>query len=192
MTARDGGNGGYVRAVIGATPPRPRIALIWAMARNRVIGRGNALPWRLPADLAHFKALTLGHPVIMGRKTFESLGRPLPNRTNIVVTRDRNYAPPDCLVAHSLDEALDMANPRVAAPDGLVFVIGGEDLYRQTLPLAQRLYVTEVDADIQGDAYFPEIDRHEWTERERRVHPADDKNTFACTFLTLERKAPRP
>ena len=192
MTARDGENTGNAGAVSRTRPPRPCLALIWAMARNRVIGRANALPWRLPADMAHFKALTTGHPVIMGRKTFESLRRPLPNRTNIIVSRDRDYAPPACLVAHSLDEALDMASLKSAPPERLVFIIGGENLYRQALPLAQRLYITQIEADVEGDAYFPEFDRHEWTECERHDHPADENNAFACTFLTLERKTPRP
>lgn len=160
------------------------------MARNGVIGRDNALPWRLPADLQHFKALTTGHPVMMGRKTFESLGRPLPNRTNIVVTRDRNYAPPGARVAHSLDEALAMATAYLPA-DRQVFVIGGENLYTQMLPRAERLYVTLVDAEVDGDARFPEFDWQQWRELERHEHPADDRNRYACRFLTLERKTPR-
>jgi dihydrofolate reductase len=168
----------------------PIIALVWAMARNGVIGRDNALPWRLPADLQHFKALTTGHPVLMGRKTFESLGRPLPNRTNIVVTRDRNYAPPGARVAYSLDEALAMATAYLPA-DRQVFVIGGENLYTQMLPRAERLYVTLVDAEVDGDARFPTLDWQQWRELERREHPADDRNRYACRFLTLERKTPR-
>lgn len=161
------------------------------MARNRVIGRSNALPWRLPADMAHFKALTTGHPVLMGRKTFESLGRPLPNRTNIVVTRDRQFQPPGGLVAHSIDAALAIAAEHLNAGDPEVFVIGGEQLYRQMLPLADRLYPTLVEAEVEGDAWFPELDWQEWREVDRRVHPVDHKNPHACTFLTLERKTPR-
>ena len=171
--------------------PRPRIALIWAMARNRVIGRHNALPWRLPVDMQHFRELTTGHPVIMGRKTFESLGRPLPNRTNIVITSDRHYAPPGCLVAHSLDEALAMAGPHVPPNDPEIFVIGGEQLYAQMLPSADRLYVTLVETEVEGDAWFPEFDLSMWREIKRGLHPADDKNPYPCTFLTLERKTPR-
>lgn len=167
----------------------PIIALVWAMARNGVIGRDNALPWRLPADLQHFKALTTGHPVLMGRKTFESLGRPLANRTNIVVTRDANYAPAGAQVAHSLDEALAIATAYLPA-DRQVFVIGGENLYTQMLPRAERLYVTLVDAEVDGDARFPALDWQQWRELERREHPADDRNRYACRFLTLERKAP--
>lgn len=173
-------------------PSRPRIALIWAMARNRVIGRGNALPWRLPADMRHFKTLTTGHPVIMGRKTFESLGRPLPNRTNIVITRDPGYAPPGCLVAYSVDEALAEAVQHTSSDDAEIFVIGGENLYAQMLPRADRLYVTLVEADVDGDAWFPAFDWQEWRETARSARAADDSNTYACTFLTLERKTPRP
>jgi dihydrofolate reductase len=171
--------------------PRPVVALIWAMARNRVIGRGNALPWRLPADMAHFKALTTGHPVLMGRKTFESLRRPLPNRTNVVITRDPRFEAAGCLVARSTDEALELAARHLDRNDAQVFVIGGADLYRQMLPHADRLYPTLVGADVAGDAWFPEFNWQEWRELERRVHPADLQNPYPCTFLTLERKTPR-
>ncbi len=173
------------------TAPRPRVALIWAMTRNRVIGRANTLPWRLPVDMQRFKALTTGHPVVMGRKTFESLGRPLPHRTNVVVTRDTGYAPAGCLVAHSLDAALALAADHAAPDKPEIFVIGGADLYRQTLARADRLYVTLIEADIAGDAWFPEFDWQDWREIERRAQPADDKNQYACTLLTLERKTPR-
>lgn len=159
------------------------------MARNGIIGRDNALPWRLPADLRHFKALTTWHPVLMGRKTFESLGRPLPNRTNIVVTRDRNYAPPGARVAHSLDDAMAVADAHLP-DDRLVFVIGGENLYTQMLPRADRLYVTLVDAEVDGDARFPAFDWQEWRETERREQPADEHNAYPCRFLTLERRTP--
>ena len=191
MTAKDGGNAGNAGAVSGAATARPRIALIWAMARNRVIGRHNTLPWRLPVDMKHFRELTTGHPVLMGRKTFESLGRPLPNRTNIVITTDRRYAPQGSLVAHSLDEALALAAPHVPPNDPVVFVIGGENLYAQMLPRADRLYVTLVEAEIEGDARFPEFDLEAWRETQRIAHPADDKNPYPCVFLTLERKTPR-
>ena len=188
MTVKDGANTG---AVSSTTAARPRIALIWAMARNRVIGRHNALPWHLPADMKHFRELTTGHPVLMGRKTFESLGRPLPNRTNIVITSDRHYAPQGCLVAHSLDEALALAVPHVPPNDPEIFVIGGEQLYTQMLSRADRLYMTRVETDAEGDAWFPDFDLGTWREIQRDVHPADDKNPYPCTFLTLERKSPR-
>jgi len=161
------------------------------MARNRVIGLGNALPWRLPADLAHFKTLTSGHPVIMGRKTFESLGRPLPNRTNIVITRDTGFQPAGCQVVHTIEAALASASKFVDPRDPVVFVIGGSDLYRQMLPLADRLYPTLIDAVVRGDAWFPEFDWAAWKELERHEHPADARNPYPCTFLSLERKTPR-
>lgn len=172
------------------TAPHPRIALIWAMSRNRVIGRQNTLPWRLPADMAHFKALTTGHPVIMGRRTFESLGRPLPNRTNIVLTGDRSWSMDGCLATHSLREAINLAVARLPAGKNEVFVMGGENVYRQALAYADRLYVTLVEADVEGDAWFPEIDWKEWRETERRQHVQDEKNAYGCTFLTYERLKP--
>jgi len=187
--------GGANIEITGADPDssqnRPRIALIWAMARNRVIGRGNTLPWRLPADLAHFKSLTSGHPVIMGRKTYESLGRPLPNRTNIVVSRDRSFSASGCLVAHSLDDAFHLAALHETSDQPVMFVIGGENLYSQALGHADRLYVTLVDAEIEGDARFPDFDWNDWQVMERLQQPADAKNNYDCTFLTLERKTPR-
>jgi dihydrofolate reductase len=162
------------------------------MARNRVIGHHNALPWRLPVDMKHFRELTTGHPVLMGRKTYESLGRPLPNRTNIVISADRHYAAADCLVAHSLDEAFALAAAHTwKKDDPEIFVIGGEKLYAQTLLCADRLYLTLVEAEIEGDAWFPEFDLSTWRETQRVVHPADDKNRYPCVFLTLERKTPR-
>lgn len=171
---------------------KPMLALIWAMAHNRVIGRNNTLPWRLPADLRHFRNITTGHPVIMGRKTFESLGKPLSGRTNIVLTRDPAYSPAGCLVVSSLDEALAVAARHTIPPDPLIFVIGGGNLYQQTLPLAHRLYITLVDMEVEGDAHFPEFSPADWEETEKETHAADDKNPCAYTFLTLQRKTPRP
>ena len=188
----DGENTGNAEAVFGAASARPCIALICAMAHNRVIGRGNTLPWRLPVDLKHFRELTTGHTLLMGRKTFESLGRPLPNRTNIVITSQRGYAPEGALVAHSLDEALALATTHISPASPELFVIGGENLYNQMLSRADRLYITLVDAEIEGDAWFPQFDQAAWQERERRAHPADDKNPYACVFTLLERKTPRP
>ena len=136
-----------------------RLAMIAAMSRNRVIGRDNALPWHISADLKHFKRTTLGKPVVMGRKTYESIGRPLPGRTNIVVTRQPDYSAPGVRVATSTESALALAS-EVATGDGAseVMVIGGEQLYRSLLPHAERLYLTEVDAEVEGDAFFPELD----------------------------------
>jgi len=160
-----------------------RVALIAARARNGVIGRDNQLPWRLSADLQHFKRLTMGKPIVMGRKTWVSLGRPLPGRRNIVVTRDRAFSCEGCVVAHSIDEALAAAQ----GSDEIMF-IGGAELYAQVLPRADRLYLTEVGADVEGDVTFPELDESEWVEVERRTCTADDKNEYDYDFVVLDRR----
>ncbi|MDO9174083.1 MAG: dihydrofolate reductase, partial [Actinomycetota bacterium] len=145
-----------------------KIALIAALAENRVIGRDNMLPWRLPNDLKYFKAVTLGKPVIMGRKTWESLGRPLPGRTNIVISRQAGYAAPGGRVVWSFAEALELA-AQVARLDGVdeCLVIGGAEIYALALPHCHRLYLTEVHAAVDGDAFFPEFDRAPWHETKR-------------------------
>ncbi len=160
------------------------ISLIWAMDENRLIGVENRLPWKLPADMKWFRRHTLGKPIIMGRKTFDSFGgRPLPERQNIVVTRDRDYQADGALVVYSIDEAL------LAAGDaGEVMIIGGASFYQQMLPRAERLYVTQVHGAFEGDAWFPEYDHDEWREVTREEHPVDEKNDHACTFLCFERK----
>lgn len=160
-----------------------RISLIVALARNRVIGRDNQLPWRLSADLQHFKGLTMGKPIVMGRKTYESIGRPLPGRTNIVVTRDSSFSAAGCRVVHSIDEALVAAG---GADE--VMIMGGENLYSQLLPRADRLYLTEVQAEVSGDAWFPEFDQTQWQELERESHRADEKNEFDYDFVVLARR----
>lgn len=152
------------------------------MAENRVIGVNNTLPWRLPADLKHFRKLTTGHHVIMGRRNHESIGKPLPERTNVVITRNPNYRATGCLVAHSFEEALAIANG-----DPEIFVIGGAEIYRQALDGADRLYLTLVHAHIEGDTYFPELNGNHWLEVERERHEADDRNPYAYTFLTYAR-----
>jgi dihydrofolate reductase len=166
------------------------ISLIAAVARNHVIGAGNRLPWRLPADLQRFRALTVGHPVVMGRKTYESIGRPLRGRTNIVLTRQAGYQAPGCIVVSDLDAALRAAGETAGgetAPE--VFIIGGAELYRQTLALAGRLYITEVTADVpDGDAFFPEIDPALWQEVERVPHQPDARHPYAYTFVTYVRR----
>ena len=160
-----------------------RISLIVALARNRVIGRDNQLPWRLSADLQHFKGLTMGKPIVMGRKTHESIGRPLPGRANIVVTRDSGFSAEGCRVVHSIDEAL------VAAGDvDEVMIMDGENLYSQLLPRADRLYLTEVQAEVSGDAWFPEFDATQWQELERESHRADENNEFDYDFVVLARR----
>lgn len=160
------------------------ISLIAAMSENRVIGRDGGLPWHLPADLKHFQQTTMGHPVIMGRRTFESLGRPLPGRTNIIVTRNPDYELDDAIVVRSLDEAIQAAEDD--DPEE-IFILGGEEIFRQALPRAQRMYLTLVQAEFDGDVMFPEFNAGEWRTVEQREHPADEKNKYACTFQTIER-----
>ena len=161
----------------------PRIALIAAIARNRVIGVDNRLPWRLPEDMRRFRALTAGHSVIMGRRTWESIGRPLAERQNIVVSRTRPGPTPGVEFAGSLDDAL----ARVRLPEP-AFVIGGEALYREALPRAQLLYLTEIQRDFEGDARFPDFDRSLWREVSRTEHRAlDDATGFAYHFAAYER-----
>ena len=162
-----------------------RVSLIAAMAENRVIGVNNTLPWRLPADLKHFRRLTTGHHVIMGRRNYESIGKPLPDRTNIVVTRNPSYCAPGCLVKHSFEDALASAQN-----DPEVFVIGGAEIYRQALEHADRMYLTLVHAHIPGDTYFPPFDQSHWQEVSRERHEPDEKNPHACTFLVYDRKLP--
>jgi dihydrofolate reductase len=160
------------------------ISIVVAQARNRVIGKSSDLPWYLPADLKHFKDLTTGHAVIMGRKTHDSifarLGKPLPNRANIVVTHQEDFAPKGVIVAHSVEEALGLA-------EGEVFIIGGAQIYEQALPYVDSIYLTQIEADIDGDTYFPELNSAEWTQTAQEAHVADDKNQFDYTFITLER-----
>ena len=161
------------------------VSLIVAMGRNRAIGYQNQLPWRLPADLQRFKQLTLGHHILMGRKTFESIGRPLPGRTSITITRQLDYQADGCLVVHSLTEAITLAAAR-GEPE--VFVIGGADIYAQALPLANRLYLTWVDAEPKADAFFPDFDEADWGKAEDEVREADEKNPYRMRFLTLRKK----
>jgi dihydrofolate reductase len=161
----------------------PLISLIVAMAQNGVIGRDNSLPWRLPEDLKRFRAFTLGKPILMGRKTFESLGRPLPGRTNLVLTRARSWSADGVIVVHSVEEALMQA----ASSDELV-VIGGAEIYRLVLPVARRIYLTHVHADVPGDITFPEFDSTQWADVECSSQPADDEHAYPLTFVTLERR----
>ena len=166
-------------------PAAPRITLILARARNGVIGRDGELPWRIPGELAHFKRTTMGHPVIMGRKTWESIaaraGGPLPGRRNIVITRNAAYAAPGAEVVPSLDAALALC----AAADE-VFVIGGAEIYALALPRAARAIVTEIDADYDGDARFAALDPRQWQVAERRDAPGEP----AHAFVTYARRAP--
>ena len=161
------------------------ISLIAAMDRNRLIGNKNQLPWHLPADLTHFKQVTMGKPIIMGRKTFESIGRPLPGRTNIVLTRDEDYQADGIVLTGSLDKALDCA-----ASEGVeeVMIIGGSNIYGQALDHSDRLYLTIVDGEFDGDAWFPEIDMERWQEVSSEAHQADETNPVDYRFMVYEKK----
>lgn len=159
------------------------ISLVAALGRNRVIGAGNALPWNMPADMAHFRALTRDKPVVMGRKTYESIGHPLPHRTNIIITRDSTYRAAGCIVVHDADAAVAASGD---VPE--IMVIGGGEIYALFLPRAHRMYLTLIDADFDGDARFPEFTADEWQETARAAHPADAANPYPYAFITLERK----
>ena len=163
-------------------------AHIVAAARNGVIGVDNQLPWRLPVDLKRFKALTMGKPIVMGRKTWESIGRPLPGRANIVISRDRSFQAEGARVFAEISAALACAEEeaRSAGVDE-VFVIGGETIYRQTLDCVQRVYLTEVDVELAGDAYYPPLKGAAWRETAREVPPAPDEGAPGCVFLCFER-----
>ncbi|MDA1293018.1 MAG: dihydrofolate reductase [bacterium] len=176
-----------------------RISIIVAASENNVIGRDNSIPWHLPDDLKYFRKRTEGHPVIMGRKNFESivaaLGKPLPNRQNIIVTRDGNYAAVGCDIASSLQEAIMYGHKDPTPFDGLrgasneeIFVIGGGEIYKQALGLCNYIYLTRIHAWIAGDIFFPEVDPNVWEEVEREDHPADTVHKFGFTYLTYKRK----
>lgn len=161
-------------------------SLVVAMDRNRVIGRDNQLPWRLPADLAYFKKVTMGHPVVMGRRTYESIGKPLPGRLNIVVSRNPGFSAPGCTVVASLQAAW-----KAAGDAQEVSVIGGSSVFAETLPLADVIHLTEVEAEVPGDTYFPPFDRGEWLEIEVSHHPADERHAYPFRILRLERRRGR-
>lgn len=162
------------------------LSLIVALAENGTIGRDGQLPWRLPDDLRRFKQLTLGHTLIMGRKTFESIGRVLPGRTTLVLTRQADWSSPGVTVARDLDQAL-----AVAGGDPEPFVVGGADIYRLALPRADRLYVTQLQAAVAGDTYFPPIDAAEWELIEESAHPADERHAFPFLFRVFARRGHR-
>ena len=159
------------------------ISLIAAMAENRVIGINNQLPWKLPADMKWFKEKTMGKPIIMGRKTFESFGgKALPGRQNIIITKNRDYTVEGAIVVHSIDEALNVAEPKEE-----VMIIGGASFYEQMLPAANRFYLTIIHNNFEGDTSFPPFEMNEWTEVFRKYHDTDEKNSYPFTFLILER-----
>lgn len=159
------------------------ISIIAAMTKQGVIGIHNRLPWHLPADLKHFKELTLGKPIVMGRKTFHSIGKALPGRENIVLTRDKDFRAPAIGVVHSVEEVLMLNNPNTE-----LMVIGGDEIYKQFLPHTEKLYLTIVDAAIKGDAFFPALNMDEWEEVYREEHGADEKNSYPYTFITYVKK----
>jgi len=159
-----------------------RISLICAASKNGVIGVNNGLPWHLPADLAHFKKLTLGHPILMGRKTYQSIGKPLPGRVNIIITRQADFQAAGCRVAHSLAEAVGFCRE-----DDEMFVIGGADIYHQVLPYADKIYLTLIHADFAGDAFLFDINSTIWRETSRQDFGPDEKNKWPYSFLTFEK-----
>ncbi|MDH5571014.1 MAG: type 3 dihydrofolate reductase [Gammaproteobacteria bacterium] len=161
----------------------PIISLIAAMTDERVIGINNSLPWKLPNDMKWFRQQTMGKPIVMGRKTFESFGaKPLPGRTNIIISRDKDYIAEDCIVAHTIDEALQAAGDVEE-----IMIIGGASFYEQMLPQAQRMYLTRVHTKVEGDAWFPEFDLSQWHEISRTDCEADERNALAHSFIILER-----
>ncbi|HZW87355.1 MAG TPA: dihydrofolate reductase [Gallionella sp.] len=160
-----------------------KVAIIVAMAKNRTIGINNALPWHLPADLKHFKALTMGHHIVMGRKTYDSIGRPLPGRTTVVVSHDHELKIDGCRVAHSLPEAI-----LACADDPQVFIIGGAEIYRQALDLADTLHITEIQQDVIGDTAFPTFNKADWQEISRERHHQEVPQALEYHFVEYRRK----
>jgi dihydrofolate reductase len=161
-----------------------RVSLVLAAARGGVIGREGGLPWRMPADMRHFKALTMGHHVVMGRKTHDSIGRPLPGRVNVVLSRDPRLEIEGCRVVQTLDDALAVAK---AANESEVFVIGGAQIYALALARADRIHLTRIDADLEGDTHAPDFEALGWREVQRQEHPADAANPHPHAFCVLER-----
>lgn len=168
------------------------LSIIIAFAQNRVMGRDNQMPWHLPNDLQYFKKTTMGKPMIMGRKTYESIGKPLPGRPHIIITRDANYQPPNAndkvQVVTSFDAALVAAKQLLPSLDSEeIMVIGGAEICKLALPSANRLYLTEVHAEVEGDIYFPEFDQNQWQETSRESYAACEKNPYDYSFVVLER-----
>lgn len=159
------------------------ISLLLAMDKNQLIGKDNDLPWRLPADLAYFKRVTMGHPIIMGRKTYDSIGRPLPGRENIIVTRDTSYKAEGCKVIHSIEDIVKMSEET----DQELFVIGGAEIFKEILPHSDRLYITEIEEEFEGDTYFPAFDKDEWKIISKEKGIKDEKNPYEYTFLVYEK-----
>ncbi|HEU4603823.1 MAG TPA: dihydrofolate reductase [Steroidobacteraceae bacterium] len=163
----------------------PKLSIVVAASDNNVIGVRNELPWHLPDDLRRFKALTMGKPVVMGRKTFESIGKPLPGRTNVVVTRQRDWSAPGCVIANSIADAIEHAD---AAE---IMIIGGAQIFAEVLPQVNTIHLTRVDVRLDGDAFFPELAPSDWRETNREDHAADARHAYAFSFVTLERISAR-
>lgn len=162
-----------------------KLSIIVAVAENRVIGRDNQLIWHLPKDLKQFKNLTTGHPIIMGRKTFESIGKPLPNRTSIIISRNTNFAVEGCIVVNSLEDAILEAQ-KIESEEA--FIIGGAEIYKIAMPLSDKIYLTRVYHNFEGDTFFPVIDLDIWQETKRLINEVDEKNLYEFDFIELERK----
>lgn len=164
------------------TPMTKKLSIVVAISSNNAIGKGNELLWHLSADLKHFKNITTGHTIIMGRKTYESIGKPLPNRRSIVITHNKGYKIEGAEVVHSLDDALNLLDENEEG-----YIIGGAQIYKQALPFCDKIYLTTVHHHFDADAFFPEIDKNMWKETEKAENKADEKNEFDYTFSTLER-----
>jgi len=164
------------------------ISIIAAIDKNNCIGSNNALPWSLPADMKRFKTLTKGKPIIMGSKTFESIGIALPHRDNIILTRNKDYIAPDCKITNSIEQALDIARKsEMIKNTGEIMICGGASIYKQFLTMAHKMYLTFIDHSFDGDAYFPEFSKDEWREIEKEICKADDVNQYNYSFVTLEK-----
>jgi len=162
------------------------ISAIVAVGHNNVIGSNNKIPWYLPADLKYFKKKTINHTLLMGRKTFQSIGRPLPKRTNIVITRDPFFTASGVLVVHSIEEGLELANQKGAQE---LFIIGGGQIYKESIPYWDKIYLTEVDIDIEGEVYFPDVDLSDWELLSSESHPPNEKNEYGYTFKVFKNKS---
>lgn len=160
-----------------------KISLLVAISENNVIGKDNKLIWHLPADLKLFKDLTLGHHIIMGRKTFDSIGKPLPGRTSVIITRNKDYEMPGCIIVNSLDQAISAARN-----DDEIFIIGGGEIFKDAMKVADKLYLTIVHEYFEGDTFFPAIDMNNWTELKRQKHLPDEKNKYSYSFCEFVRK----
>ena len=164
------------------------ISLIAALTKNRVIGKNNGLPWHLPDDMKYFMQTTKGHHVLMGRKNYDSIPekfRPLPNRINILLTRQKDFHAPKCLIVNALDAGVEIARK---AGESELFIIGGSDIYQLGFPISNRLYLTEIQAELPGDTFFPSFDKTKWKEISRNNHPVDDRHTYAFDYVIYDRK----